>query len=87
MRGLVEGLCSDRCAGRAAGTPGGVAARELVVQALRDAGLDPFLQHVPRCRGANVLAMVPGQIDRWVMVAAHYDHLGKQGKHIYRGAR
>jgi hypothetical protein len=86
MKLLVEALCSDRCAGRAAGTPGGRVARGLVVEALREAGLDPTEQLVPGCGGANVLATLPGNTDRWVLVAAHYDHLGTQSGAVYRGA-
>lgn len=86
MRNLVEALCSDECAGRAAGTKGGRLARGLVVDALRGAGLDPSEQPVPRARGANVLAVIPGELDRFVLVAAHYDHLGTEGGVIYRGA-
>lgn len=87
MKDLVEALCSDECAGRAPGTPGGRAARRLVIDALRDAGLDPGEQPVPGCNGANVLATLPGKdIDRWVMVAAHYDHLGVIDGHTFRGA-
>lgn len=83
---LVEALCSDRCAGRATGTPGGIEARRIVVAAMRDAGLDPMEQALPLVRGANVLATISGAIDRWVMIAAHYDHLGTNGADIYRGA-
>lgn len=86
MRDLVEALCSDRCAGRAAGTPGGRIARGLVIDALRGAGLDPQEQAIARLEGANVLAMIPGEIDRFVLVGAHYDHLGKDGPAIFRGA-
>ncbi len=82
MRALVEALCSDACAGRAPGTPGGDTARALVVDALREAGLDPHEQRIPR--GANVLATIPGE--RYVLVAAHFDHLGKSGDQIFRGA-
>ena len=87
MRELVERLCSDACAGRQAGSPGGERARGIVMDALREAGLDPWTQEVPRCRGANVLARIDGDIDRWIIVAAHYDHLGvgSDGA-IYRGA-
>ena len=84
MRKLVEALCSDECAGRAPGTPGGRAARRIVMDAFRAAGLSPVEQRIDV--GSNVLAAVPGTTDRWVMVAAHYDHLGKDGKDIYRGA-
>lgn len=87
MEELVAGLCSDECAGRAPGTPGGRAARRMVIEALREAGLDPYEQEVPGCRGANVLATLPGEdIERWILVAAHYDHLGVLGGETYRGA-
>lgn len=86
VRDLVEALCSDECAGRAPGTPGGALARRMVRDALRDAGLDPDEQPVPGCRGANVLATIPGDIDRWVLVAAHYDHLGVIGGEVFPGA-
>jgi Zn-dependent M28 family amino/carboxypeptidase len=85
-RALVESLCSDACAGRRSGTPGGRLARAHVVDALRAAGLDPREQPAPGCGGANVVATIPGAVDRWVLVGAHYDHLGTQGKAVYRGA-
>ena len=86
MRELVEALCSDACAGRAPGTPGGARGRALVIDALREAGLDPFEQQVPGCNGANVIASVRGDIDRWVLVAAHHDHLGTIGRDVFRGS-
>lgn len=57
-----------------------------MVDALREAGLDPVEQAAPGCGGANVLATIPGSIDRWVIVGAHYDHLGVMGGEVYRGA-
>jgi Zn-dependent M28 family amino/carboxypeptidase len=33
-----------------------------------------------------VLAALPGRVDRWIVVGAHYDHLGTSGGAIYRGA-
>jgi Zn-dependent M28 family amino/carboxypeptidase len=86
MRSLVEALCSDRCAGRKPGTPGGQEARGLVKDALQRAGLDPYEQEVPGCRGANVIAKIAGDIDRYVVIGAHFDHLGSYGGDIYRGA-
>jgi Zn-dependent M28 family amino/carboxypeptidase len=84
MRQLVEALCSDECEGRAPGTTGGIAARGIVMQAFRDAGLSPEAQTI--VVGANVLASIPGTTDRWVMIGAHYDHLGRLGAQVYRGA-
>jgi hypothetical protein len=86
MRELVEALCSEECAGRGVGTAGGVAARRIVRDALRDAGLDPDEQPIPKNGGANVLATIPGEIDRWVLVAAHYDHLGVIDGRVFPGA-
>lgn len=89
MGSLVEALCSERCAGRAPGTPEGAATRAEILAALRTAGLDPFEQAVPGIGGhgaANVLARIPGDIDRYVLVAAHHDHLGRAGSKVYWGA-
>jgi Zn-dependent M28 family amino/carboxypeptidase len=86
LRTLLEALCSNTCAGRAPGTPGGEAARTLVIQAMREAGLSPSEQPVPGSGGTNVLASVGGTRERWVLVGAHYDHLGQHGGRVYRGA-
>jgi Zn-dependent M28 family amino/carboxypeptidase len=86
MRELIEQLCSEECAGRAPGTPGGLAARRLVVGALRTAGLDPYEQPVAGCGGANVLAKIGGDAKRYVLVGAHFDHLGRHGRETYWGA-
>jgi len=47
IRLLVDALCSPSCAGRRSGTPEGDAARAIVKNSLRDAGLDPFEQPTP----------------------------------------
>ncbi len=86
LRAFIESLCSEQCAGRAPGSTGGQKARALVVDAFRGAGLEPVEQPVPGCSGANVLAPLRGEQDRWVLVAAHYDHLGRSGRHTYHGA-
>src|ERR1041384_5556500 len=86
MRLLIEQLCAPACAGRRPGTKGGDAARAIVMQAFRDAGLDPYEQRVPGCGGANVLAKIRGDVERYVLVGAHFDHLGAVGRDIYHGA-
>jgi Zn-dependent M28 family amino/carboxypeptidase len=86
MRELVTELCSVACAGRAPGTPGGLRARAQIVAALRQAGLDPREQSIGGSRAANVVATLPGEVDRWVLVAAHYDHLGGDARRFYPGA-
>ncbi|MDB4935460.1 MAG: Peptidase [Labilithrix sp.] len=86
MKTLVEELCSKACAGRAPGTEGGLRARQLVRDALRGAGTDPIEQAIGGSKGANLIATLPGDIDRWVLVAAHYDHLGGNAQTFYPGA-
>jgi Zn-dependent M28 family amino/carboxypeptidase len=85
MQELIERLCSRECAGRKPGTKEGDAARSVVFQALRDAGLAPYEQTVPGC-GSNVLAKIQGDVDHYVLVGAHFDHLGKLGHNVYWGA-
>ena len=86
MRDLIEQLCSPACAGRRPGTPGGHRARALVMDALRAAGVDPGERPVPGCGGANVIAKIRGDIDRYVLVGAHFDHLGQIGRDTFWGA-
>lgn len=86
LQQTVKELCSDVCAGRAPGTIGGKTARAVVIEELNKAGCVPREQPVPGCDGANVLAEVKGDGERWVMVGAHYDHLGQHGPNIYYGA-
>jgi Zn-dependent M28 family amino/carboxypeptidase len=33
-----------------------------------------------------VVAELPGDVDRWVLVGAHFDHLGRSGREVYWGA-
>ena len=92
LRALVEALCSDRCAGRAPGTPGGEAGRAIIAEAFAAAGLAVTEQPVPGCAGANLVASIPAagrsfdETDRWVLLAAHHDHLGRRGRRTYWGA-
>jgi len=86
MKPFVELLCGDKCAGRATGTPGGKFARSLVESEFGTMGYEPELQHIAECGGDNVIARLPGAIDRWVLVGAHFDHLGTHDGSVYRGA-
>jgi hypothetical protein len=53
IRSVVDALCSPACAGRRSGTAEGDAARDVVLRALRDAGLDAFEQPALGCGGAR----------------------------------
>jgi hypothetical protein len=86
IREVVDALCAPACAGRQSGTKEGEAARAVVVQAMRAAGLDPFEQPVLGCGGANVIAKVEGAVPRYVVLGAHFDHLGQTSNGAYWGA-
>lgn len=89
MQALIEALCSKACNGRAAGSPGGLLAKALLLDAFRAAGGQPYEQPVPGCQGTNLLVPFVAQgprADRWVIVGAHYDHLGHHHGHTFFGA-
>ncbi|MBC6982093.1 M20/M25/M40 family metallo-hydrolase [Caulobacter sp. 17J80-11] len=88
-------LSADDMAGRYPGTPGSAKARAYVEQRFREVGLttkeQPFTYttkagaEVP---GVNVWGVVKGKKtpDRYIVVTAHYDHLGVKDGQIFNGA-
>ena len=91
IRGAVESLCAPECAGRRTGTAEGERARRWIAGQFGALGLEPcapgFVQNVPKIGGGNVLGAIPGDSERTILVAAHYDHLGKaNGGDVYWGA-
>ena len=84
---VVEALAADEMDGRDNQTPGSVLAQEYLIGQLSEfaepvtdgaSGADAYLQ--PFAEGANVLALIPGgdRADEYVILGAHYDHLGTQ---------
>jgi hypothetical protein len=87
-RVVVEMLASDAMGGRDNETEGSLAARLLLIDELKGfaqpafpelAGDAGYLQPFPG--GVNVVAMIPGEgiPDEYVVLGAHYDHLGTGG--------
>ena len=88
----VRILSADDMEGRGTGTPGGERARAYLVARLEALGvapapfgrLQPFEGTGPSpqgpvtYRGVNVLGLIPGTRvgDRYIVVSAHYDHVG-----------
>jgi Zn-dependent M28 family amino/carboxypeptidase len=92
----VRVLSGDAMEGRGMGTQGGVMARTFVIRRFADVGLKtfgdsyekPFEAGAAKIKAANVVGYVEGSKhpDRFVVVTAHYDHLGVRGGQIYNGA-
>ncbi|MBB5745433.1 M20/M25/M40 family metallo-hydrolase [Brevundimonas variabilis] len=95
-------LSADDMEGRDTGAPGGERARAYIVARLEAVGvapssmgrLQPF-QTQGRTRegartfnGTNILGVIPGTRvgDRYIVISAHYDHVGVNDGQIYNGA-
>jgi hypothetical protein len=95
LRRMVTYLASDDLDGRDEGTPGGEAARAYVIDEMMRCGLQPavngsFEQRIATGVGTNVLGLIPGTdpalSTRYVILSAHYDHLGHCHGDICNGA-
>lgn len=80
---FIETLSHDSLQGRKAGEAGGLKAAEYIVSLLKEWGIRPlasgnFFQQfeVNGCEMNNILAVIPGDSKEYVVVGAHYDHLG-----------
>lgn len=92
----VRVLAADSMEGRRAGTPGAARARRYLVDRFKALGLRPlgagFEHPFPLSNGAatgvNLLALIPGTASagRYLVLSAHYDHLGMRGGEVYNGA-
>ncbi|TFW10919.1 M28 family peptidase [Brevundimonas intermedia] len=98
----VRILSADDMEGRDTGSPGGERARAYIVSRLEAIGvqappfgrLQPFqasgraAEGVKAFSGVNIVGLIPGTRvpDRYIVVTAHYDHVGVSGDQIYNGA-
>ncbi|MEX2177159.1 MAG: M28 family peptidase [Gemmatimonadaceae bacterium] len=98
----VSVLAADSMEGRLIGTPGNARARAYLVREFAGAGLQALGTggrfelpvHVRSGRDSavrtaiNVVGMIRGRVnpDRYMVVTAHYDHLGIRNGEIYNGA-
>ena len=96
-RVFVGMLASDSLQGRETGEAGGRKAAGYIVSLLEGWGIAPlgdkgYLQPfvVKDCEMNNILAVIPGKSSEYVVVGAHYDHLGMglavDGDSCYNGA-
>lgn len=93
----ISFLTDTICAGRATGTPGANEASFWITRHFSEAGLLPFgesfVKHVFAGQGLvghNVMGMIPGSRksprNSYIIIGAHYDHLGVLGGRMYPGA-
>jgi hypothetical protein len=93
----LSALAADSMEGRRFGTPGGARARAFLLRAITRIGLAPMrngfsmpftAKEGSELHGANVVGLIRGtkHLDRYIVVSAHYDHLGVRGGVIYNGA-
>jgi len=92
-------LAADSMEGRRVGTPGGAKARAYLLSRLNAIGIAPLGAALEApfsttgrggntIAGVNLVGVVRGSRvpDRYVVLTAHYDHVGVRNNEIYRGA-
>lgn len=98
----VRILSGDDMQGRDTGSAGGERARAYIVSRLEAMGVQPASfgrlqpfeapgrtrEGVKRFNGVNIVGLIPGTrvADRYIVVTAHYDHVGMNDGQIYHGA-
>ncbi len=86
----VRELASDAYGGREAGTAGNEAARTYIAADFKESGLSAFEGGYITSfdAGKNVVGFVEGTSspDRYIVMTAHFDHLGEKDGKIFNGA-
>ena len=95
----VRVLAADSLGGRRTGTEGGRKAQAYLLEAFKARGIQPFEGGYAQpftfegsggkaVGGVNLVGYVRGraQPDAFLVVTAHYDHLGRRGGRVYNGA-
>ena len=96
----VKYLSLDSLEGRQTGTKGGLIAREYVIGQFKKLGIAPLLDDYSQpfsfegrrdkktYEGANVLGVIKGSehTENYIVISAHYDHVGVRDGKVYNGA-
>jgi Zn-dependent M28 family amino/carboxypeptidase len=96
----LKTLSADNMEGRRTGTPGAEKARTFITDRFRTSGILPFGASYEQSftftrrgnsgeeRGINVVGRIDGtrQPRRYIVISAHYDHLGTRNGVVYNGA-
>jgi len=89
----LKTLSADDMQGRRVDTPGSEKARAYIEQRFRQSGIQPFAATYEfpfmfrSGRGVNVVGRIVGTRtpERYIVVSAHYDHLGVQNGVVFHG--
>ena len=90
-------LSSSEMSGRAPTTRGSLAAQQYITERFINIGAQPFYKGYTKpfahrklapLKGVNLVATVAGSVfpEQFIVVSAHYDHLGHRGSTIFYGA-
>jgi Zn-dependent M28 family amino/carboxypeptidase len=95
----LEILSADDMQGRRVGTPGGEKARAYVIERFKASGIaplgaayeSPFViagrNGGPDVNGVNVVGQIEGRNKtRYIVITAHYDHIGVRNGEVFNGA-
>ncbi|HEU5217715.1 MAG TPA: M28 family peptidase [Gemmatimonadales bacterium] len=95
LMATVRVLAADSMEGRRIGTPGGARARAYLLARLSALGITPLGPGYEQrfvvkdtLTGVNLLGRIRGTRvpERYIVLSAHYDHVGVNGGQIYNGA-
>jgi len=102
LKTVLYDLADDKLEGRKTGEKGQKLAAEYIINYYKNLGIDAadpngnYLQNIPveffKGRSAqdseNVVAFIKGseKPDEYIIISAHYDHVGIKGEYIYNGA-
>lgn len=89
---FFQELCAPEMAGRETGTEGNQLARELILNQMKSIGLQPLngsytlpMQGRQRIALVNVVGVLIGSTENYILVGAHYDHIGQRDDKIFFG--
>ncbi len=94
----IKTLSSDKYEGRRTGESGNDSARAYIIKEFKEIGVSGFRDDFEQpftfklsneiIEGVNILAEIKGKDvpQKYIVVSAHYDHLGSRNNEIYNGA-
>jgi len=89
----LKTLSSDEMEGRKAGTEGYLKAVTYIKAVLKSQQIQPFFNgsytdsvYVGNQYAPNVIGIIPGSSDEFIVLGAHLDHIGTEANRIFNGA-